>query len=825
MGQAPPKASAGSQCSICNKGTVVYNCGGCSKDFCYNHLEEHRQTLRQQCSDIKKDCDKFHRQLVEQKKESRKPPFIREVNLWEQESIQKISQTAEECRQILTKQHMRHFTEMEDRLSQLTEELKKIQQENEFNEINIDRIKTQLTKLTGELSELPNVRIQKENTLFIEKFSVVVSPETHQEKKLYQTNLNKNQVKLTEDFNQSPNTSAPIDSDSVSFGKFHETFKIPLTRLRVFYVDDVAFNMGVCGPEELKYPQRLLHTYNIHDGDQFHIDLKPDPPKPQYSNRTVDTTRHNKKSTDSNSTNSSTSSDDDKTNLSVEISPFSLDSLQKLAEEETINNNNINQTSIELDNLYPSTDKNVQIKMNDEDDDLLLAAAAAAACNNNLEFLSNGLEGRSRNPVSLLIDNLIHPDADLGARLQSKIKWRHDPSSSIDHICLGRGGIGGIWNQLTSKHLQTVSMADWMELPNYPFITFRQHLRMHRCRLSTNNEQIITDDENSKRATYDEIRSYYIHYVKRNRLINYFRNGCEVTSIERVCIDASYYDDLTEEIRTPEALWEIRGFEEQTKNLFIIHAKYIVLATGISQEITRPLGIIGEQVSQSFTYTNLHDIEEIIVNKKRLRKNSKPLLVIGCGLTAIDVILLCQQYSIPILHVFRRAIDDHELVLNQLPANIYPEFERIKELIKQSSTITTSTSSDWFYQCCAQSEVISITEDGTVNIRNLRTQIIKDYNISCVVRLTGNEVKIPFLRSLTTKKGPGININPYTYECIDFENIYALGALAGDKLIRFLQGGALACAASLFKKYRQTSSINRLSFNVSSRTRTVQIID
>lgn len=41
----------------------------------------------------------------------------------------------------------------------------------------------------------------------------------------------------------------------------HETFQIPLARLRVFYVDDVAFNMGVGGPEELKYPQRLLHTY------------------------------------------------------------------------------------------------------------------------------------------------------------------------------------------------------------------------------------------------------------------------------------------------------------------------------------------------------------------------------------------------------------------------------------------------------------------------------------------------------------------------------------------------------------------------------------
>jgi hypothetical protein len=40
-----------------------------------------------------------------------------------------------------------------------------------------------------------------------------------------------------------------------------EIFHIPLHRLRVFHVDDVAFNMGLCGPEELKYPQRLLHTY------------------------------------------------------------------------------------------------------------------------------------------------------------------------------------------------------------------------------------------------------------------------------------------------------------------------------------------------------------------------------------------------------------------------------------------------------------------------------------------------------------------------------------------------------------------------------------
>lgn len=314
-----------------------------------------------------------------------------------------------------------------------------------------------------------------------------------------------------------------------------------------------------------------------------------------------------------------------------------------------------------------------------------------------MEFLSDGLEGRSRNPVSLLIDHLMHPDADLGAHLQSKIKWRHDPSSSLDHLCLGRGGIGGVWNQLTSKQLQTISMADWMELPNYSMSTFRQQRRACRSR-HTKDILSATNESESLRATYDEVRAYYIHYVKRNHLLKSFQNHTEVTSIERVCIDAPFYDDLTEEIRTPEPLWEIRGYHEQSKEPFVIHAKYVVLATGMPQNLTRSLGFLGEQASQSFTYQALPDIEQLIMEQKRLRTNSKPLLVVGCGLTAIDVLLLCQQYSIPVLHVFRRAIDDYELVLNQLPANLYPEYERLRELIRQSTTPSVSFNNVQFHR-------------------------------------------------------------------------------------------------------------------------------
>lgn len=287
----------------------------------------------------------------------------------------------------------------------------------------------------------------------------------------------------------------------------------------------------------------------------------------------------------------------------------------------------------------------------------------------------------------------MHPDADLGAHLQSKIKWRHDPSLSIDHVCLGRGGVGGVWNKLTSKQLQTVSMADWMDLPNYSISTYRQQRRACRCRHSKETSP-ATDAAESIRATYDEVRSYYVHYVRRNHLMSNFQNNTEVTSIQRVCIDAPFYDDLTEEIRTPEPLWEIRGYHEQTKDPFVIHAKYVVLATGIPQDITRSLGFLGEQASRSFTFQTLHDIEKLITHENRLRTNSKPLLVVGCGLTAIDVLLLCQQHSIPVLHVFRRAIDDYELALNQLPANLYPEYERIRELIRQSTSASVGVSTE-----------------------------------------------------------------------------------------------------------------------------------
>jgi hypothetical protein len=311
----------------------------------------------------------------------------------------------------------------------------------------------------------------------------------------------------------------------------------------------------------------------------------------------------------------------------------------------------------------------------------------------DFEFLSDGLEGRTRNPVSLLFDHLTHPDVDLGARLQSKLKWRYDKATIVDHLCLGRTDIGGVWSRLTSKYLQTASIADCLDLPNYTMANFRQDSRVSHC---------TTSSKQSARATYDEVRSYYVHYVKRNRLSKYFRSHCHVTSIERV------YRAQTNDMSTSDYVWQIRGYDELNETCFSVQARYVVLATGVSQDITRPLGICHEQASQLLTYTNVSDIEDLIVQRKLLTSQSKPLLIIGCGLAAIDVLLLCQRYSIPVLHVFRRSIDDQELEINQLTGTIYSDYEHIRELIRQ--TLPNAVS---------QIEFIGkkTTAHGTMNVR------------------------------------------------------------------------------------------------------------
>lgn len=77
----------------------------------------------------------------------------------------------------------------------------------------------------------------------------------------------------------------------------------------------------------------------------------------------------------------------------------------------------------------------------------------------NLEYLSSGLSGRSVNPVSVFLDQLQHPDADMGENKPSCLRWVYNCKNKIDHLVIGKGLVGGAWHKMADcNEILTISL-------------------------------------------------------------------------------------------------------------------------------------------------------------------------------------------------------------------------------------------------------------------------------------------------------------------------------------------------------------------------------
>jgi hypothetical protein len=167
-------ATGKARCVTCGKEKSAVRCEGCLQIFCFNHLTVHRQELSQQLDEIEINRDLFRQTLNEQTNDRQKHFLIKQINKWEKDSIEKIQQTAEECKQILRQHTIEHFNQIEINLAKLTDRLRVTRRDDDFNEIEINQLKQKLTQLTKELDQPSNISIQQDSTALINKISVVV---------------------------------------------------------------------------------------------------------------------------------------------------------------------------------------------------------------------------------------------------------------------------------------------------------------------------------------------------------------------------------------------------------------------------------------------------------------------------------------------------------------------------------------------------------------------------------------------------------------------------------------------------------------------------
>ena len=165
-------------CAICGKEKSSYRCGGCSREFCFNHLADHKQELSKQFDEIVVNRDLFRQTLTEQPADPQKHVLIQQIDQWERHSIKKIRQAADQARQSVFENTVAQIAELETKLNKLTDQLRQSRQENDFNETDLRQFQEELVRLTKALAKPPNVSIRQDSSPFIARIYIDVTSDS-----------------------------------------------------------------------------------------------------------------------------------------------------------------------------------------------------------------------------------------------------------------------------------------------------------------------------------------------------------------------------------------------------------------------------------------------------------------------------------------------------------------------------------------------------------------------------------------------------------------------------------------------------------------------
>ena len=333
----------------------------------------------------------------------------------------------------------------------------------------------------------------------------------------------------------------------------------------------------------------------------------------------------------------------------------------------------------------------------------------------------------------------------------------------------------------------TISLGVWMELPDLRYLQWEEQL--------SNEERNLLGTRAHKkhnRASVAQVAQYYRDYVDLQGLRSYFRESTTVTSVR-------YLDKA---LSGEEKLWMVSGHQETPAGLehFSYITPNVVMATG-GFDLPNSLSVPGENLS--FVVKSLKAMEQLISNR-RVTSESDPVLIVGAGLSAADAIIAAHGHNIPIVHAFRRKADDPSLIFRQLPPNMYPEYHKVYQMMKDDNHSYAG------YTSLPQHQVAQIQSGGKVYLQG-PDSVETCIKVSYVVVLIGARPNLSFLedcgRPLTVDESKPIscrnnplNVDPYTYESTKQSGLYAMGPLVADNFVRFVQGGALAITKHIHSK-------------------------
>lgn len=388
-------------------------------------------------------------------------------------------------------------------------------------------------------------------------------------------------------------------------------------------------------------------------------------------------------------------------------------------------------------------------------------------------------------PVNSLLDALVRPGGEIEDETPSCIKWRQFPEKAVPHLVLGNADRpGGQWTECppdTKWDIQSLSYAGMLSLPGYSFDD--HHRWLHGA-----------DMPPFTRPSRQEISDYMAAYPSAVGIDDAFRSNQQIGNVTRT--DGKFYIGS-------------HG----------IRCNHLVLASGIFTEpkTARPL------------LQPLLRLEPPLIPTKKL----PPLLVIGSGFSAADIIISAPSDQ-KIIHIFKWEPDTKPSPLKGCHQRAYPEYAGVYRLMKRAAAAKTRDgdgrtkpmtfragtltpfleSRDWsdIYEGLPNTRVVDVKAQGqhaevTLCMRDGSTFTRSVSGLAYAVGRRGslnyldNGLRGEVIEQKATNDGDLISARTLRAQCqTDLEvakDVFVIGSLTGDSLIRFAYGGCVYVAGKI----------------------------
>lgn len=388
--------------------------------------------------------------------------------------------------------------------------------------------------------------------------------------------------------------------------------------------------------------------------------------------------------------------------------------------------------------------------------------------------------------VNVLLDTLVRPLGETDdAQKKTCIRWEYNPSRAVPHLVVGdTSRAGGQWVDNPVKaswDIATLSYAGMLSLPGYGFDDFYY-------------------------SRYGQTLPFYFRPTRRD-ITDYFAAYPSQVGINDSILHNTQLHGIS---RTD------TGFHVASHD---IQCRHLVLASGIFTSMVEPRPMLQPLLDLRPTVTS-----------------EAPLLVIGSGFSAADVIISAPPDQ-KIIHIYKWAPSVSPSPLQACHYQAYPEYAGVYRRMKLAAVTSRprrrpsahradsarfgDTLRDWetTYEGLPNTAIVDVQirdDKAVVTLQSGRNSTFTR-TISKLEYVVGRRGSLSYLDSaLGDEICPGIDeracltgqtLREKANESLELApNVFAIGSLTGDSLIRFAYGGCAFVAGRIIWNDRREAA-------------------